>query len=87
MAAKTEGKIKLDVTANEIRYRILEPETVKVVGRKWISQGVSIVVACPVKKMTGKRCTVGTKAQALRFDREMFTPAEAAKWIEKHWRK
>jgi len=81
-----KGK-KLDIKPNEIRYRLISPTKVDVVGRKKITDGVSIVVACPKGKVKKKRCTVGTEAQALRFDRNKFTPEKAAKWINQHWDK
>lgn len=87
MSLKTVAGKKLDVTAHEIRYRILNPDKVQVVGRKQISEGVSIVVSCPKRKVKRNRCTVGTTAQALRFDRDIFTPGMAAKWIENNWRR
>jgi len=81
-----KGK-ELDIKPNEIRYRLLSPAKVDVVGRKKITDGVSIMVSCPKGKVKKKRCTVGTEAQALRFDRSKFTPEKAAKWIDKHWEK
>lgn len=87
MVIKTVKGKELDIKTNEIRYRLLSPVKVDVVGRKKITEGVSIVVACPKGKVKKKRCTVGTEAQALRFDRKKFTPEEAVKWIDKHWKK
>jgi len=81
-----KGK-ELDIKPNEIRYRLISPTKVDVVGRRKITNGVSIVVACPKGKVKKKRCTVSTEAQALRFDRSKFTPEKAAKWIDKHWTK
>lgn len=87
MVIKTVNGKKLDIKPGEIRYRLISPDNVKVVGRKKITSGVSIIVGCPKGKVRHKRCTVGTKAQALRFDRDKFTPDTAATWIKKHWRK
>jgi len=87
MVIKTVRGKELDIKPNEIRYRLISPTKVDVVGRKKITEGVSIVVACPKGKVKKKRCTVGTEAQALRFDRTKFTPEKAAKWINQHWDK
>ena len=95
MVIKTINGKKLDIKPNEIRYRLISPKKVDVVGRRKMTDGVSIVVGCPkgkskvikvskVSKRT-ERCTVGTEAQSLRFDRQKFTPGEAANWIKKHW--
>ena len=86
MVIKTVKGKELDIKTNKIRYRLTSPKKVDVVGRKKITDGVSIVVACPKGKVKKKRCTVGTEAQALRFDRNKFTPEKAAKWIDKHWK-
>jgi len=87
MVIKTVNGKKLDIKPNEIRYRLISPSDVDVVGRKKITGGVSIIVACPKGKVKNKRCTVGTESQALRFDRNKFTAEKAANWINKHWRK
>ncbi len=87
MVIKTVKGKELDIKKNEIRYRLISPTEVDVVGRKKITDGVSIVVACPKGKVKKKRCTVGTEAQALRFDRSKFTPEKVARWIDKHWDK
>lgn len=87
MTIKIINGKKLDVKPNEIRYRLESPSRIEVVGRRKILGGVSIIVACPKGKVKQKRCTVGTHAQALRFDRKKFTPSEAADWINKHWEK
>lgn len=79
-----------EVTTNEIRYRVKSPRkfSKKSFRRKNISKGVSLVVGCPKGKYSSKakRCKVGTRAQALRFDRDHFTLAEARRWVARHKR-
>lgn len=87
MVIKTVKGKELDIKTNEIRYRLLSPVKVDVVGRKKITTGVSIIVACPKGKIKKGRCKVGTKPQALRFDRNKFTAEMAASWIDNNWRK
>jgi hypothetical protein len=84
---KIKGKT-LDITKNEIRYRIESPAGFDKENfrRKKISNGVSLLIGCPDGKFKKNKCKVGMKTQSLRFDRSVFTPTEAAIWVEK-WEK
>lgn len=88
MAIKTVKGKKLDVKPQEIRYRLIPPSKFAKDSfrRKEITEGVSIVVACPKGNFKKGRCKTGTKTQALRFDRERFTPEKAATWINWNWK-
>lgn len=77
-----------EVTKNEIRYRVKTPRKFsrKSFRRKRISRGVSLVVACPKGEYSSKakRCRVGMKGQAVRFDRDYFTLKQAKRWVTRH---
>lgn len=73
----------LDVTDNEIRYRVRDPKYFTNYSRKafktknGIETGVTLLQAENLK-------TCQREVQALRFDRSKFTETEAIKWIKKH---
>lgn len=89
MIAKTVKGKTLDITKNEIRFRLESPTGFdsESFRRKKIAEGIFIVVACPDGKFTKNKCKVGMETQSLRFDRCFFTPAAAAKWIDENWTK
>jgi hypothetical protein len=88
MVLKQVSGYKLDVTKHELRYRVHSPAKFNPDSfrRKRITNGVSIVIACPEHEYsrTKKTCKVGTQVQAFRFNREQFTSTKAVKWIQKH---
>jgi hypothetical protein len=66
-----------DVTPNELRYRLREPDSFSDFRRKKISRGVSLLF--------GKlRNRDDWEIQSLRFSRKDFTLADAQKWIKNH---
>ncbi len=79
---------EFDFTKKEIRYRLKDPKKFSKVSfrRKKISKGISLVVACPKSKYSSKvkRCKVGMKGQAVRFDRDYFTLKQAKRWVARH---
>ncbi len=85
---KIKGKT-FDVTKSEIRYRIKSPAGFdsESFRRKKIGEGVSLLIGCPDGKFKENKCKVGTQTQSLRFDRCLFTPTEAAIWIDKNWKR
>lgn len=82
---KVSGK-KFDLTKNEIRYRLKNPERFDPDSfrRKKISKGVSLLIGCLEGKFKKGKCQAGTQRQAIRFDRSEFTPKQAAEWIDKN---
>lgn len=67
----------LDITENEIRFRVQNPDKFSKFRYKEITEGVSIVV--------GKlKDTDKWETQAYRFNRETFSPSEATEWLNKH---
>ena len=68
-----------DVTENEIRYRLKEPNLFEdsSFARKEISPGVSLVLG----KLKGQDSMT---AQAIRFDKEKFTLDQVKSWVSDH---
>lgn len=87
MALKNIKGKTLDIKPNEIRYRLHPPSKFDKDSfrRKEITEGVSIVIACTKGSFKKGKCKTGTKTQALRFDRDRFTPDKAANWINRNW--
>ena len=85
---KVKGK-DLDIKPKEIRYRLISPDKFDKDSfrRKEITPGVSIVIACTKGSFKKGKCKTGTKPQALRFDRDKFTPEKAVTWINQNWKK
>ncbi len=67
----------LDITENEIRFRVQPPDRFEKFRYKEITEGVSIVV--------GKlKDSDKWETQAYRFNKEKYSPSEAVGWLNKH---
>lgn len=70
---------KFDITENEIRYRVEDPNLFQKDSFRYkhIGKGISLLIAKPHGKDT-------TETQSIRFDKAKWTPEQARTWIKKH---
>lgn len=71
---------------HEYRYQLLDQAKFDKYSFRYkkITEGVAIITACEKGKYIERLCQVGLKAQSLRFDKTLFSVADAAKWISEH---
>lgn len=71
---------------HEYRYQLLNKAKFDKESFRYknITKGIAIITACEKDKYINRICQVGLKAQSLRFDKTLFSPITAAKWIAEH---
>ncbi len=80
-----------DVTPNELRYRVLPPsyfreETYRYARPEGLARkGIALVVAqFKARNLPPGADPDSMVTQSYRFDRDVWTPGRAKKWIERH---